>query len=115
MTDDARAVVAPRGAIADRGAEGVLWSYDGRDLNANIVAWGAGGGVAEHRGSEVDVVVVVLHGSLTVTVDDEIHTLGEGDVIAIPAGCRRMLTAGLGGVRYVTAHRRRAPLSVTNP
>ncbi len=114
MMDGPRAVIAARDSIADGDSAGVAWSYSGRDLNANIVVWAAGGGVAEHRATEVDVLIVVLEGALVAQVEDRVHTLGQGDVIVIPLGCRRALTAGSEGVRYLTAHRRRGPLSVTH-
>lgn len=114
MSHETRVVVAARDSVASGDSDGVAWSYAGRDLNANIVVWSAGGGVAEHRATEVDVLIVVLSGALLASVDDDDHRLHEGDVIVIPSGCRRALTAGPEGVRYLTAHRHRAPLTITN-
>lgn len=92
-------------------AGGPVWGAESEDLNATKLVWPAGKQIAEHV-ADRDVVYVVLGGSLTLTVDDKAHELSAGDVLIVEKGTRRALTAGGGGVEYVTAHRRRGGLQI---
>ena len=66
----------------------------------------------EHVNEERDVLVVVLAGSATVSADGDEHELTVGDVTIIAKGRRRKIAAGREGVRYLSVHRRRAPLQI---
>ena len=96
-------------ALAGRGP---LWGIASSDLNATLLAWPAGHEVAEHVNGELDVLVVVLEGAGSVLVDGEPHDLAAGSAILIPRAARRRITAGDGGVRYLSVHRRRGPLQI---
>ena len=50
--------------------------YDFPYLNATLLSWNAGEGVAEHANAEIDVIVVVLAGSASVTIDGELAHSG---------------------------------------
>ena len=91
---------------------GPLWGMASDDLNATLLAWPAGGAVAEHVNAELDVLVVVLAGSATVTIDDARHELSAPATILIPRAARRAIRAGEDGVRYLSVHRRRGPLQI---
>ncbi len=91
----------------------VLWGMASDDLNVNLVAWPAGEGIDEHRNDEVDVLLVVVTGEMGVRIDGRTERVGEGQAILLPRGTVRAITAGAGGVRYLSAHRRRRPLDVT--
>ncbi len=82
------------------------------DLNVNEVSWPAGEGVGEHRNDVVDVLLVVVDGAMTVVVDGEPYPLASRQLMVVPKGALRSLTAGRDGVRYVTCHRRRPPLQL---
>jgi quercetin dioxygenase-like cupin family protein len=62
--------------------------------------------------AERDVLVFVLDGSATVTVDEEEHELQAGSALIVDKGRRRSITAGVRGVRYLSAHLRRPPLQI---
>jgi quercetin dioxygenase-like cupin family protein len=98
-----------------RAGEGraVLWGLATDDLNVNLVAWPAGDGVGEHTNTEVDVLIVVIDGVLLVNLDGDVHEVGRGSALVIPRGSTRALTAADDGVRYLSAHRRRAPLGLS--
>jgi mannose-6-phosphate isomerase-like protein (cupin superfamily) len=91
---------------------GPTWGVESEELNATVLAWSPGRGVAEHVNDERDVLVCVLDGSATVTVDGEGHALAAGDALIVAKGARRAILAGPGGVRYLSAHRRRPRLQV---
>ncbi len=91
---------------------GPVWSDTSEDLNATVLVWDPGGGPPPHTNDERDVLVAVLDGSATVVVDDERHELAAGDVLIIPKGRCRSLSAGASGVTYVSAHRRRPALQI---
>ncbi len=89
---------------------GPQWGMQSEDLNATLLAWPAGRGVAEHRNDERDVLLVVLDGSMLVRVDDDEHPVVSHGLLLLPRGSRRALTAGPEGVRYLSIHLRRDPL-----
>jgi mannose-6-phosphate isomerase-like protein (cupin superfamily) len=99
----------------DRPGEGTLWSAAGADLNANLLAWPPGGGVGEHRNHERDVLLVVVGGGGTLVIDGRPLTLRAPQLVLVPRGAARAITAGPEGLRYVSAHRRREGLVRLRP
>ena len=91
---------------------GPVWSTATDDLNATLLAWGPGERVAEHVNEERDVLLVVVAGSATVTVDGVASELATGHAAVIEKGASRELVAGGAGVRYLSAHRARGGLSI---
>lgn len=91
----------------------VLWGLASDDLNVNLVAWPAGDGVGQHTNTEVDVLIVVIDGALSVDLDGQAQLVGAGQAIVVPKGATRALTASAGGVRYLSVHRRRPPLGLS--
>ena len=57
-------------------------------------------------------IVVVLAGSATVTIDGEAHAVHAGDALIVAKGQRRSIVAGADGVRYLSVHGRRGPLQI---
>jgi quercetin dioxygenase-like cupin family protein len=92
---------------------GPLWSTETEDLNATLLAWPPGAGPAEHVNTERDVLLVLLAGSATVTIDGETTLADAGQVITIEKGGTRRITAGPEGVRYLSIHVRRTPLQIS--
>ncbi|MEO9176770.1 MAG: AraC family ligand binding domain-containing protein, partial [Gaiellales bacterium] len=82
--------------------------------NATLLAWPAGGGFAEHRNAERDVLLVVLEGSAELTLDGATHEIGAHELILLPRDSARALTAQEDGVRYLSIHLRREPLLPTS-
>jgi quercetin dioxygenase-like cupin family protein len=111
-------VLAPRdapGPVADlAGGEGrgPLWGTASEDLNATLVAWPPGEGPPEHINAERDVLVVVVDGSGTLEIDGEPQSLRAPAAIVLEKGRSRRLVAGPAGIRYLTAHLRRAGLEI---
>jgi quercetin dioxygenase-like cupin family protein len=103
-------VSAPVDLVAAAGAAGPIWGMQSDELNATLLAWPPGEGVAEHVNDHLEVLIVVLGGSARVTLDAEGHELSTGQLLLIPRGRARSVTAGPGGVRYLSVHRRRGPL-----
>lgn len=95
-----------------RVAGGPVWGQASDDLNATLLAWGAGEGPAEHVNDERDVLVFVVDGSATITIDEEARDLRPGDAVIVAKGRQRVITAGSGGVRYLSVHLRRGPLQI---
>ena len=95
------------------GGKGPLWGAETDDLNATLLAWPAGGGTAEHVNAERDVLVVVLAGSATVTLDGEDLPVSGGEAIVIEKGRTRRIAAGPEGVRYLSVHVRRPKLGIS--
>jgi quercetin dioxygenase-like cupin family protein len=95
------------------GREGVIWTLgESVDLNANLVRFGVGGGVAEHVNDEVDVLFVGVSGSGSVEVDGEEHPLSSGTIVFVPRGTRRSVRSGSEDFAYLSVHRRRGPLQI---
>ena len=93
-------------------AEGPVWGLASDDLNATLLVWAEGGGPGEHVNDERDVLVFVVEGSATVTIDGEPNELRPGEALIVGKGQRRSISAGTHGVRYLSVHRRRPPLQI---
>jgi quercetin dioxygenase-like cupin family protein len=110
-SDAAGAVPVDLPAVARAGSgHGPVWSHRSDDLDANLLVFGASDGVAEHRNTEVDVLLVGVEGEGEVTVDGQPHPLAPGQAILVPKGARRGSRAVGGRFAYLTCHRRRAGL-----
>jgi quercetin dioxygenase-like cupin family protein len=92
------------------GGSGPLWGMQSDELNATLLVWPPGGGVAEHTNDQLEVVMVVLEGSARVRLDGSEHQLEANQLLVISRGRARAITAGPAGVRYLSVHRRRGPL-----
>jgi quercetin dioxygenase-like cupin family protein len=103
---------APEGATATRRGGGPVWGEASDDLNATLLEWSAGTGPPEHVNDERDVLVFVVDGSAELDVDGERRDLVAGEAVIVPKGTRRTITAGRGGVRYLSVHLRRPPLQI---
>lgn len=100
-------------AASATGREGVIWALQGGgDLNANLVRFEGGRGVGEHVNDEVDVLVVGISGSGTVSVDGETYPVSNGTVVLVPRGAARSTRAASEGFAYLSVHRRRGPLQI---
>jgi len=82
------------------------------ELNVTPLSWKAGSGPPEHVNEERDVLVVVLDGSATLSINGDERELARGETAVIAKGRKRKITAGRGGVRYLSIHRRRPPLQI---
>jgi quercetin dioxygenase-like cupin family protein len=91
---------------------GPLSGTETDDLNATLLVWPAGRGAAEHVNSERDVLLLVLEGQATVTLDGSERLIRAGEAVVVGKGRSRRLSAGPEGVRYVAVHRRRGPLQI---
>ena len=100
-------------ATSATGREGTIWTLEGsRDLNANLVRFGAGAGVGEHVNEDVDVLIVGISGVGLVGVDGEEHDLANGDAVFVPRGSTRYTRAVSGDFAYLSVHRRRGLLRI---
>jgi len=98
--------------LAAGSGRGPLWGAASDDLNATLVAWPAGGSVAEHRNDERDVLLVCLDGTGTLTLEGAPARLRPRHAVLIPKGARRAVEAGPDGIRYLTVHLRRGGLQI---
>jgi quercetin dioxygenase-like cupin family protein len=103
-------------AVDRRGADGALWSlpHDG-DLDANLVKLSPGVEVAAHRNNEVEVILVVLAGGGTLTVDGQAVVLSPHHLVRIRKGTQRHLQAGPDGLVHLFVHRARQGLRIGPP
>ena len=111
-TGEGRAVAVVDLAHAGHGS-GPRWGMQSEELNATLLAWPPGHEIAEHVNSERDVLMVVLEGSAWVAVDGVGHLVAADQLLLLARGCARSITAGAGGVRYLSTHLRRGPLLPT--
>jgi quercetin dioxygenase-like cupin family protein len=89
----------------------IRWSTENQ-LQANLVSLDPGARVDEHVERELDVLLVVVAGEGTLVADGEEQAVTAPGVLVLPAGTRRSILAGPQGLAYVTAHRRRAGMSI---
>lgn len=108
-------VVVDLGVVTTDGPSGAVWSLPhGGDLDANLVHLRPGDSVAGHVNPDVDVLIVVRAGSGELEIDGRAHRLGREVLALIPAGTSRTVMAGDSGLAYLSVHRRRAPLGITD-
>lgn len=93
---------------------GVAWrlAEAGRQLDANVLNLRAGTRIDPHAEPDLDVLVVVIAGSGTLTTDSGPLPLTPGSVVWLPHGSARALDAGPDGLSYLTTHRRRPGMQI---
>lgn len=98
-------------ALVPSGARWTL-AEPGRQLDANFVHLPAGRHVGSHLEPDLDVVLVVVAGGGIVGTPDGEQVIADGNVVWLPRGSSRNLTAGDSGLSYLTVHRRRQGLQI---
>ncbi|HEY7010804.1 MAG TPA: DUF2249 domain-containing protein [Jatrophihabitantaceae bacterium] len=99
-------------AAAD--AAGAVWNLPvaDRQLDANVIRLTPGGGVDEHVGPDLDVLMYVLAGSGQLATQRAPVQIAAGSLIWLPRRSRRAIHAGPDGLAYLTVHPRRPALSI---
>lgn len=92
---------------------GPLWGMASSDLNATLLAWPPGHELVADTNAELDVLLIVLEGGGVATVDEKEHALVPGSALLVAKGSSRTIRVGADGVRYLSVHRRRGPLQIT--
>lgn len=101
-------------ALVPSGARWTL-AEPGRQLDANFVHLPAGRHVGTHLEPDLDVVLVVVAGGGIVGTPDGEQVIADGNVVWLPHGSTRCLTAGSHGLSYLTIHQRRRGLQIKQP
>jgi quercetin dioxygenase-like cupin family protein len=96
---------------------GALWrlAEAGRQLDANLVRLPPGGSVDAHTERDVDVLLLPIAGQGTLHAGEESIALATHTLTWLPRGSRRSITAGPGGLAYLTVHRARTGLRIKLP
>ncbi|MEU7602178.1 hypothetical protein AB0B78_28425 [Streptomyces sp. NPDC040724] len=99
---------------ATQGQSGALWRLQGidRQLDANLVRHLPGTGGSAYTEEEVDVMLVVVAGTGTLTLDGTQSELSAGFLGLLPRGTSRALLAGPEGLLVLTVHRRRRGMRI---
>lgn len=93
---------------------GARWTLTepGRQLDANLIHLPAGQRVDTHTEPDLDVVLLVVAGGGTVGTPGGEQAFADGNVVWLPCGSTRNITAGHNGLSYLTIHRRRPGLQI---
>jgi quercetin dioxygenase-like cupin family protein len=96
---------------------GALWrlAESGRQLDANLVRLPPDTTVEAHTERDVDVLLLPIAGHGTLHSGDESIALATHTLTWLPRGSRRSITAGAGGLAYLTVHRARTGLRIQLP
>ncbi len=89
---------------------GPAWRLTDADLNANLLVFDTGQGIEPHVNHAVDVLIVGVAGSGTITIDGAATPLSAGRVVLIPKGSERSILAESDRFAYLTVHRARGGL-----
>lgn len=92
---------------------GAQWGTETEDLNATLLTWSRGEGIAEHINHEVDVLIVVLAGIVEVTLNGTVVSLEPSQMLTIPKGATRSLTTTSDRAAHLNVHKRRRKLMPT--
>ncbi len=102
--------------LADHSAQpsGVVWrlAEGGRQLDANVLNLPAGQTIDNHAEPDLDVLLVIVAGSVTMGTETGLLTLVPGELVWLPRGSTRSFTAGTDGVAYLTVHQRRPGMQI---
>ncbi len=95
-------------------SSGVLWKLaeSGRQLDANLIRLPAGEHIATHAEPDLDVLVLVVTGDGVMNTPAGPLSLTAGVLLWLPHGSTRSITAGPGGLAYLTVHRRRPGMQI---
>ena len=93
---------------------GARWTLaePGRQLDANLIHLPPGQRIDTHTERDLDIVLVVVAGGGTVGTPDGPRPLADGNLVWLPHGSTRNITAGKDGLSYLTVHRRRPGLQI---
>lgn len=93
---------------------GVVWrlAEAGRQLDANVLNLPAGQTIGTHAEPDLDVLLVIVAGCGTLGTETGRLTLLPGELVWLPRGSTRSLTAGTDGLAYLTVHRRRPGMQI---
>jgi quercetin dioxygenase-like cupin family protein len=86
------------------------WKLQTEDLNLNLVVLDAGGEVAAHTNTEVDVLLVGIEGAGQVDIEGRVYTVGTGQALVVPKSARRSIRCEGARFAYLACHRRRSGL-----
>ena len=93
---------------------GPLWGTASEDLNATLLAWDPGEMLPEQVNDQRDVLLVGIEGTGEVQIDGRHHAFGPARSVLIEKGSTFRITAGSGGLRYLSVHLRRTGLQITS-
>ena len=93
------------------GEGGVVWSTS-PGFHANLVVLGPHRSIEAHRNEEVDVLIVVIEGGGRISIDSTAVDVLTGDAVLVPSKTTRSIDAADAGLRYLSVHATRAPLTV---
>lgn len=103
--------------LHDSGADtgGSIWQLTPgtRDLDSNIIALPAHDEIAQHIGPDLDVLILVLHGSGDLHTELNVIALHQGALVWLPRKAQRRFIAGQDGLQYLTVHQRKPTLNIT--
>lgn len=104
-------------AQAAEDQRGALWrlAEPGRQLDANLVRLPPGVSVDVHTERDVDVLLLPIAGHGTLHADDGPIALAAHALTWLPRGTSRSITAGSGGLAYLTVHQARTGLRIQLP
>lgn len=89
---------------------GPAWTLTDRELNANLIVLDTGQGIEAHVNREVDVLIVGIVGTGTVTIDGTVYPMSNGRTVLIPIGSERSILAKSDRFAYLAVHRARPPM-----
>lgn len=97
---------------------GALWKLGEaeRQLDANLIHLPPDGRIDTHTEPDLDVLVHILEGDGTLTTPAQpaqsAQHVQAGTLLWLPHGSTRSITAGHGGLVYLTVHRRRPGMQI---
>jgi len=95
---------------------GVAWKIpiSERDLDSNLVVLPPNEKIPSHAGPDLDVMFIVIAGSGHIKTETDSISIRSGDVVWLPKYARREISAGAQGLRYLTIHKHKTGLQISN-
>jgi uncharacterized protein (DUF2249 family) len=94
---------------------GAVWTLQpgDRQLDANIIRLPPGDRIDAPTGSDLDVLMIVLHGVGNLDTETGPVSIEPGHLAWLPRGSGRSIIAGPQGLSYLTVHTRRPPMTIS--
>lgn len=96
-------------------AKGSVWQLEpgARDLDSNIIVLPPHDEIGQHVGPDLDVLILVLHGSGKLETELDTISLQPGSLLWLPRKSQRRFIAGPDGLQYFTVHQRKPTFGIT--
>lgn len=100
-------------ALQNLEGQGVNWTLENsNELNINLVHLDPNGQLGSHVNSQIEVAILSLQGSGSITIESQVYELKPLTLVLVPKEATRIIQAKETGLDYLTIHKRKGLLEL---